>query len=517
MVELTIFGGVGEIGGNKILAKTEKASVFFDFGLSYSQQGTFFEEFLKPRTNSKFYDLSKLGLLPQLDGIYRKDIFCPEGLTATCTPTPNYWKTNLQCYDEACANNKWHPDALFLSHAHADHYGYLPLLGDIPIFCSETTRTLMKAISQVSKLDGFDGELTDYEFRRIKQYGDKAYFPGSYAIEKEDDGSKERTFSPQKSGQQSTIKPTLKITCFDVGHSVPGAMCCLTEIDDKQIFYTGDIRFHGRTQPNLSSLTGLKPDVMITEGTRIDEHIPDDEKRVQEDMCELMDKTKGLVMVGFAWKDLERYETVKDAALSCSRTPVFDSKVAYLLKRLGIDIYSAGASVFVERTDSLLYSPADYTKSKHSAGYMDEDEWDSKTKKSDTIHLAKGIRADEISKNPDKYVLHLDYFRFKNLLDINLPEGSTYIRAQCEPFDPRMEISEQKLINWLRHFGINEANNYEPYQIHASGHASGKELQAFVDLIQPKKLIPIHTMKPKLFSNKSGVLVIPIEGSTIKV
>ncbi len=59
MVELTFYGGVNEIGGNKILAKSEKSSIFFDFGLSYKQQGTFFEEFLKPRTNSKFYGTSQ--------------------------------------------------------------------------------------------------------------------------------------------------------------------------------------------------------------------------------------------------------------------------------------------------------------------------------------------------------------------------------------------------------------------------------------------------------------------------
>jgi len=454
--------------------------------------------------------------LPQLDGIYRKDVFCPEGLTETCTPTPQFWKTNLKGYDEACTKGVWHPDALFLSHAHADHYGYLPLLGDIPIYCSQTTRTLLKAISQISKLDGFDSELTDYEFRKIKQYGEKAYFPGSYAIEKEEIGNKERTFNCQTSGKQSDITSSLKITCFNVGHSVPGSMCALTEIDDKQILYTGDIRFHGRIQPDLSALKGLKPDVMITEGTRVDEHIADDEKRVQEDMCELIDRTKGLAMIGFSWKDLERYETVRDAALKCNRTPVFDSKIAYLLKRLGIDIYNEKASVFIERTDSLLYSPSDYTKSKHSIGYMDEDEWDSKTKKSDTTHLQKGIRADEINKNPDKYVLHLDYFRFKNLLDLNLPKDSTYIRAQCEPFDPRMEISEQKLINWLKHFKINESNNHEPYQIHASGHASGKELQTFIDTIKPKTLIPIHTTKPKLFRNNTGNIIIPEHAGTIQ-
>jgi ribonuclease J len=511
------YGGVGEIGGNKVLAKSVGGSIFFDFGLSYGAQGLFFEEFLKPRTNSKFYDLSRLGLLPVVDGIYRRDAFCPEGLTSACTPTLKYWNSKLMGYDEAGVRGAWRPDALFLSHAHADHYGYLPLLGDIPIHCSQTTKTLLKAISQVSKLDGFDSELTDYEFRRIKQNGERAYFPGSYTIEKEENGSKERTFNCQTAGKQIAITDNLKITSFNVGHSIPGSRCALAEIENKQILYTGDIRFHGRVQHDLSILKGLKPDVMITEGTRIDEHIPDNEQRVEKDMCELIDQTEGLVMIGFAWKDLERYETVRDAALACNRTPVFDSKVAYLLKRLNKDIYQENAKVFIERTDSLLYSPSDYTRCKHSAGYIDETEWDIKTKTSDTIHLDKGVRADEISKNPDKYVLHLDYFRFKNLLDMDLQKNSTYIRAQCEPFDPRMEISQQKLINWLRHFGINEADNYEPYQIHASGHASGKELQEFIDEIKPKKLIPIHTVKPKLFHNNNGEIIIPQHEGTVAI
>ena len=117
----------------------------------------------------------------------------------------------------------------------------------------------------------------------------------------------------------------------------------------------------------------------------------------------------------------------------------------------------------------LLYSPSDYTKGKHNAGLIDEDEWSCKEpRKVDTIHLTKGIKANEIHENPEKYVLHLDYFRFKNLLDIDPPENSVYVRAQCEPFDPRMEISEIRMINWLRHFRINEHNDFRPFQIHAS-------------------------------------------------
>lgn len=507
MVDITFYGGVNEIGGNKVLIKAEKGSIFLDFGLTYKGEGDFFEEFLQPRTNSKFYDLGKLGLLPKVNGIYRKDILCPEGLDNTCTPTPDYWESGLKSYEKACQEETWYPNAVFISHAHADHNGYLPYLGDIPVYSSETSKKLMKATSQIGNLNGYDGELIEYNYRKIGQ-NKKGYFPNSHKIVKED--PQERTFEILTSGVTKNISENLNITGFAVGHSIPGSMCCLVEADGKQIFYTGDIRFHGRDKPDLTPVYDLKPDVMITEGTRIDDSIPDDEDRVEQNLNYLIDNTEGLVMVGFAWKDLERYETVKKATIDRGRTPVFDPRLAYLLARLDRDIYAENASVFLERTDSMLYSPSDYVRSKHKAGLIDIDEWSNKPPiKTDTTHISQGVSANAIQKEPNKYVLHLDYFRFKNLLDINPPEGSVYIRAQCEPFNPRMELSETRMINWLKHFGINEKNNFEPYQIHASGHASGIELQEFVDNVKPKKLIPIHTLKPKLFNNKTGELIIP--------
>ncbi len=111
----------------------------------------------------------------------------------------------------------------------------------------------------------------------------------------------------------------------------------------------------------------------------------------------------------------------------------------------------------------------------------------------------------------------MDYFRFKNLLDIDPPNDSVYVRAQCEPFNPRMDLSETRMINWLKHFGINERNDFEPYQIHASGHASGIELQEFIRNIKPEKLVPIHTTKPKLFYNEAGDVINPELQSKITI
>ena len=515
MVELTFYGGVNEIGGNKILLQSPQGSIFFDFGLSYKQQGKYFEEFLQPRTNSKFYDLLKLGLLPNVDGIYRQDTLQPHGLNSSCTPDMQYWESTIKCYEQCCKENNRHPDGVFISHAHADHVGYVPFLSNLPLYCSETTRKIMKAISQIGNLDGYDSDLTKIESRQITQLGQKAAFPGSYKIDKEEPLKREfKTLNPSK---PTSVTDKMKITGFDVGHSIPGSMCCIVEAENKQILYTGDLRFHGRNQPDLTALDGLHPDVMISEGTRIDQQIPDNEAEVERNLTDVFEKTGGLVMIGFAWRDTERYDTVRIAAQQAGRTPIFDPRVAYLIARLGADIYSEGAGVFLERTNSLLYSPSDYLNAKHDLGPMDEDEWNTKEKIVDTTHLAKGTKASDIQKAPDKYVLHLDYYRFKNLLDLNPPEGSIYVRAQCEPFDIGMQLSEERMTNWLRHFKINKENNFRPYQIHASGHASGKELHEFIEKIKPKTLIPIHTEKPQLFRNKNEKVVQPKQDSTITI
>jgi len=109
----------------------------------------------------------------------------------------------------------------------------------------------------------------------------------------------------------------------------------------------------------------------------------------------------------------------------------------------------------------------------------------------------------------------VDFFRFKNILDIEPPDGSIYVRAQCEPFNPRMELSEARMINWLKYFNINERNDHEPYQIHASGHASGREIQEMINKIKPKILVPVHTEKPKLFENPAGEVILPVKNRTI--
>jgi ribonuclease J len=518
MLKIACYGGVNDIGGNKLLVKFDEGSIFLDFGLSYSEDSQFFEEFLQPRSGCKIHDLLKLGLLPHIDGVYRQDALCPNGFKSYDCRAKNLWKVDLQTYDEAVKEGSWHPDAVFISHAHLDHCGYAPYLGAIPFLCSGMTQKLMDAVAEIGNLQGLDKQLTvtkNREMGRLKS----GFFSGEpkvgYSREQ-----KNREFCDLEHKKAQTIGNGLTVTGFDVDHSIPGSMACLLESKDSQVLYTGDIRFHGKSSYNLGEeLDGLAPDIMFCEGTRIDQEEPDNEKQVETDLTDIFSKCEGLAMVGFTWKDIDRYETVRDAAINSGRIPVFDPRLAYLLAKIGRSVYDEGGRVFLERSGSMLYSPGDYSNSKHKIGDMPISEWSSKRGNIvvDTKHLERGISALELNENPCSYVLHLDYFRFKNILDFELPEGSVFVRAQCEPFNPKMELSQKRMIRWLKHFKINAKNSYKPYQIHASGHASGPEIQEMIDRIKPKLLVPVHTEHPELFSNAAGKVHRPKKGVEVRV
>ena len=99
-------GGVGEIGGNKILLTDKDASIFLDFGRGFSRRAKYFEEYLSPRTANGIVDFIEMGVIPDIEGIYREDLLEMAGRKALPPAV----------------------DAVLVSHAHADHVDYLSFL-----------------------------------------------------------------------------------------------------------------------------------------------------------------------------------------------------------------------------------------------------------------------------------------------------------------------------------------------------------------------------------------------------
>jgi len=103
LTSLIFYGGVGEIGGNKVLLEDQDTSVFLDFKMSFRQSGLYFSEFLNPRKCNGLGDYFATGLLPDIPGVYREDYLRHMGR-----------KKEDQLVD-----------AVFISHAHIDHMAYV--------------------------------------------------------------------------------------------------------------------------------------------------------------------------------------------------------------------------------------------------------------------------------------------------------------------------------------------------------------------------------------------------------
>jgi ribonuclease J len=241
--------------------------------------------------------------------------------------------------------------------------------------------------------------------------------------------------------------------------------------------------------------------VLITEGTRIDEDVSKDELEVEADIAKAFHGVKGLAIVGFGWKDVTRYETLVNVAKQMKRTLVISPKLAYLLhllkkqKLLKIPTPedSELVSVYLPRKDSMLYAKSDYSHTKHALGYsVDWKEGEIRTE-----HYENGVRAYDLRENPSRYILHLDFYEFNELIDINPPPESAYISASTEPFSEEMEIDEQRLNNWLRHFKL-LGKGENVVHIHASGHASGSELIKMIEEINPRVVVPVHVEEKNL-------------------
>ena len=548
MVDLTLYGGVGEIGGNKILVEHRGTRLMLDFGTRMDFASRFFSEYLDVRSNTELRDKLLIGALPLVPGIYREDMICPAG--AECLSNGGYGRIispsskmlaipGLITYQDFFQKHgRSYVDAILLSHAHLDHSGDLGYFHPaVPLYCSETTRTLVEAIDDVSafKSQALRSKMSSITFTK------KGALPGSLKVEHKQQLVRECHVLEDC---KATELGAFQVTMVEVDHSVPGAASYVLECDVSgrpfRILYTGDIRFHGTRGTTIDDYVraiGEGVDLMLCEGTRIDSNKRLSEEMVYAKIAAEIAATAGVAFVDFSWKDTTRYETIMKAANACGRTFIINARLAYLLNKLGLTPLPDHVKVFLKRKGSCFYSPADYSLYKHEYGYsVDPDSWTT-----DSSHYDNGVVAEEIMADPGHYVLMLSYYDLGQVFDLadergKIP-GSRFIRAQCEPFSDEMELDEERLINWLDAFGISYILSETPLpagcsnpgcsklkrridRSHVSGHASRPELLELISKINPRMVIPIHTERPEAFEelvNESGLntnVIIPALGKT---
>lgn len=424
-------GGVNEIGGNAFLVETDSTNILLDFGRSFKQEGTYFEGFLLPRTFQGLKDFLEFDILPKIQGLYAQEYAMDNEFSETVI------------------------SACLLSHAHLDHFGNLNLIDEeIPIFMGETAATIIQSIQDTTR--------TRFGRPYIRQA--TAESPSNF-----------RTF---RTGDVIQIKD-FEITPIHVDHSLPGSYGFIVEGKEKKIGYTGDLRLHGwredLTRDFIEIAKKKNLDVLLIEGTNINEDFDMNEKRVQEELSQAIAKTDSLAIANYSLRDIDRFRSFYLAAKQNGRKLLINVKQAYLLQLLQNDPHLEIPPLndphieIYKRPKRKYYKWENFLFENHS-----------------------------MVESPDfdqaEYIFHCEFWNLTDLIDIQPhPEKSTYFYSHGEPFDEEGAIDFRRLQEWVKHFHL----NFKQY--HASGHAPRSDLKRIVEEIQPQLVIPIHTEHPEIY------------------
>jgi len=274
---LTFYGGVNEIGGNKILLQDRDTKIFFDFGMSFALKRRYYSPpFLSPKSEES---LKELGILPKIEGVY-KDAKSPQ------------------------------VNAFFISHGHMDHSAYLSFIKrEIPVYCGETTKIILKAFGEVRR--------ADLEFN-----------------------IKEIDFKPFRTGKKIKVD-NVEVEPVHVDHSIPGAYGFIIHTSKGAIVYTGDFRAHGAkpemTMDFIEKAKTAKPVAVITEATNMTGASVSSEKEVERKLNDIVRQSDGIVLANFASTDIDRINSFYRIAKKNGRCLAVSLKQAYLLEALRED------------------------------------------------------------------------------------------------------------------------------------------------------------------------------------
>ncbi len=478
MATITAYGGVDEIGGNRLLVETD-VRIFLDLGTSFRALKHFFHEYLKPRKVSGMADYFRMGLAPDVPGLYRPDLLRQMGR------------------DEEPRG----VDAILLSHPHLDHAGLFPLVRpDVPIYTSPAGRAVLQAVQDTSP----DGVLKDFltyqdQFGFVRMKKDAARMRKIRGDE--------RNERPRPVSHEALVDiGKTRIENHTVDHSIPGARGILLATDGFSLAYSGDLRRHGRragdTDRFVQRAGGV--DYLLMEGTNLGNENKDPdpdagatkfipESEVAREVADEVRKADGFCFVNYPPRDLDRLLSFHEAARQTGRRLLLTAKQAHLLelmRRVDVDappLNDPNLGVYMPRRGYGLIERPDLT---HDDPKLLADDYSDY----ELPHLGRPytFSRGDVRRDPRAFLVYVDYYNMTELVDLD-PDGGAYIYSKTEPFDEEMELDYARLQHWLDHFRLRLVKK------HASGHFPPEDLWHAIDQIRPKKLLPMHTENPKAF------------------
>lgn len=350
---------------------------------------------------------------------------------------------------------------LVLSHGHIDHWGLAPLAGpDLPVALGAATLRILQAAAP---------------------FVPRPYVP-----------AKPVEFT---SGTPLQIGP-FRVTPHLVDHSAFDAHAIEVEAAGRRLFYSGDIRGHGRKAALFEKLLAHPPkdiDVMLMEGSSFGRLDPDlsfpTEAEVEHELTGLLRPHGGLALVAASAQNIDRMVSLYRACKRTGRTLIIDLYTAEILR--------ATNNVNIPQSDwpgVALYVPQYQRLQIKQSGRFDLLEH----------HEAHRIFAERLTEIASKSAL---LFRPAMLGDLDRAkclEGAFAIWSQWGGYLTQGRGQALKLEFLRRGISLQHA--------HTSGHASIKDLKRLAHAVGPRMLVPVHTFMPEAFSEHFDAVSLKKDG-----
>lgn len=339
--------------------------------------------------------------------------------------------------------------AVLVSHSHRDHYGLMDRLPpSTPVYIGEMGKNLIDATNVLIGKDRHGNS-----FRHFKAW--EPFWIGDF-----------------------------KITPYLVDHSAADAYAFLIEAEGKRVFYSGDLRSHGRKGKLFEHLVKHpipNIDFMFLEGTmmrRSNDQFPNEEA-VEKKIVEVISTQKNISFIISSSQNIDRIVSAFRACKRTGRTLVIDIYTAWVLEQVRKVTENVPGMEWPEirvyadySHDKKLKANPDYFGDFRQRLYRHRVKWQ------------------DLAANPSAFLYFGKMSSFRKINAFKVGEGQVnIIYSQWQGYldGNHADYSGSDKIAAYR----NDPTVNFVYA-HTSGHAPVEDLQRLAAALKPKTLVPIH-------------------------